>query len=279
MESLLAMSEQDMLTDIHRLCDEIEINGFAIVRNLIDRDTVTELSRHADSAWRRGVDPDRPHSKVEIAGAEVEAVDAVRSVARETRLLGTMLALLGPNIYVNYTGFTINPPQAPDKAPMEFHTDGGRISREHAGGAEPRYSIKTSVWLTDGTQLGVGNFYVIPGSHKWRTRPDADLDALAVPVLVNVGDAIIFERRVWHTRKPNLSSTTRKVLFLDYAPRWMERKCPSVALSLNHYLEPIENQLFNNQANWSAFAPKKHMIPCLALMKALGITRREDRAR
>lgn len=43
MESLLAMSEQDMLTDIHRLCDEIEINGFAIVRNLIDRDNSSSV--------------------------------------------------------------------------------------------------------------------------------------------------------------------------------------------------------------------------------------------
>ncbi|WP_164721266.1 phytanoyl-CoA dioxygenase family protein [Burkholderia stagnalis] len=270
------MSEQDMLIEIRRLCDEIETNGFAIVRNLIDRDTVVELSRHADSAWRRGADPGRPHSKVEIAGAEVEAVDAVRSVAREARLLGTMLALLGPNIYVNYAGFTINPPQARDKAPMEFHTDGGRISREHVGGAEPRYSIKTSVWLSDGARLGRGNFHVIPGSHKWRSKPDADLDSLAVPVLVNPGDAIIFERRVWHTRKPNVSSMTRKVLFLDYAPRWMERKCSSAALPKNYYPDPIENQLFNNQADWSAFAPKKHMIPCLQFMEALGITRREE---
>ncbi|MBP0714299.1 phytanoyl-CoA dioxygenase family protein [Burkholderia sp. AcTa6-5] len=270
------MNEKDMLAEIHRQCDEIEMNGFSIVRNLIDRDVVSELSRHADSAWRRLADPSRPRSKVEIAGAEVEAVDAVRSVAREARLLGTMLALLGPNIYVNYAGFTINPPQARDKAPMEFHTDGGRISREHIGSAEPRYSIKTSVWLTDGAQLGVGNFHVIPGSHKWRSRPHVDLDALAVPVLVNAGDAIIFERRVWHTRKPNMSSKTRKVLFLDYAPRWMERKCPSTALPLNYYPDSIENQLFNNQAGWSAFAPKKHMIPCLPFMQELGITRREE---
>jgi len=271
------MNEKEQHVEmIHRLCDEIESDGYTVIRGLIDAEARAELTRHADLIWKQATDPQRPHSKVEVGGGAIEAIDAVRSLARDVRLLGTMLALLGPNIYVNYAGFTINPPQNRNKSPMDFHTDGGRISSEHHNGVEPRYSIKTSVWLTDGSELGRGNFHVVPGSHKWRMRPEGDLDSLAVPVLVNAGDAIVFERRVWHTRKPNLSSMTRKVLFLDYAHRWMERKCPAANIPVAHFSHPIENQLFNNQADWLAFAPKKQTIPCLQLMESLGIARRVE---
>jgi len=82
-----------------------------VIRELINIEAITNLIYHADLIWKKFSNPLRPHSKVEVEGAVIERIDAIRSVACNIRLLGTMLALLGPNIYVEYSGFTINSPQ------------------------------------------------------------------------------------------------------------------------------------------------------------------------
>jgi ectoine hydroxylase len=263
MGMLLAMM-RDQVVERERAHADLEANGYAVVQRLLSADQIAELTDVCDRVCFPEQDPNKPHSKVEVAGQTVVVHAAVRAIASSPRLLGIILRSMGPNIYVNYAGFTTNPPQATEKKPMEFHQDGGRISRESNEAPDPRYSIKAAVWLTDGTTLGRGNFFVIPGSHLWSTRPARDLDAMAVPVHVAAGDAILFERRVWHTRKPNSSNVTRKVLFLDFAPRWMEPKCPMADPS--EFKEPLERQLFGNDLGWEAFAPKKSRLATLALI-------------
>lgn len=264
MELLLAMTT-DQLAEREEIYADLEAKGYAVVRRLLSSEQIGELTEACVRVCDPSRDPSKPHSKVEVAGEIVVDDRAVRATACSPRLLGVILRSMGPNIYVNYAGFMMNPPQAAEKKPMEFHQDGGRISRESNGAPDPRYSIKAAVWLTDGTTLGRGNFFVVPGSHLWSTRPADDLDSMAVPVHVAAGDAILFERRVWHTRKPNTTNVTRKVLFLDFAPRWMEPKCPMADPS--SFSEPLERQLFGNDSGWETFAPKKSRLATLALIE------------
>ncbi|MEQ1684264.1 MAG: phytanoyl-CoA dioxygenase family protein [Burkholderiaceae bacterium] len=255
--------------DGSRVCLDLEHDGFAVMRGVISPAQVRELEQACDRVCQAHANPAKPRSKVEVAGPEALQFDVVRKLACSDRLLHPILQSLGPNIYVNYAGFTMNPPQAAGKEPMAFHQDGGRISQEQNDAPDPRYSIKVAIWITDGMSLGRGNFHVIPGSHTWRERPALDLDTVAVPVHVAEGDAIFFERRVWHTRKPNLSNVTRKVLFFDFAPRWMEPKYPANAAL--EYDSPLESQLFGNEQGWTAFAPKKRQLPTLGVIQRLAI--------
>lgn len=247
-----------------RVYSELEENGYAVIPQLLSIDLIAELTQACNLVCESQRDPTKPHSKIEVAGPAVVAHQVVRTAACTPRLLSIILRSLGPNIYVNYAGFTTNPPQVTEKKPMEFHQDGGRISSEKGSDSDPRFSIKAAIWLTDGTSLGRGTFFVVPGSHLWSTQPAEDLDSLAVPVLVAAGDAILFERRVWHTRKPNTSKTTRQVLFFDFAPRWMEPKCPMADPSM--FSVPLERQLFGNDLGWETFAPKKGQLATLALI-------------
>ncbi|WP_419735689.1 phytanoyl-CoA dioxygenase family protein [Pseudomonas sp. COR18] len=255
------------------LSEQIQRDGYVVLRNLMDSQELEHLLNHADNFWDTLHDPQRPQSKLEVHGAAVAQIASVRMAACKKRLIDTVLTLLGPNIYVNYIGFTINPPQSEDKQHMAYHQDGGRISKEHAQFFEPRYTVKAAIWLTDGTRLGVGNFYVIPGSHRWKQKPDTKIDELAIPVYVEPGDVILFERRVWHTRKTNTSNTRRKVLFVDYAPRWMEPKCQMDITPPPTYSSPVEEQLFNNKETWRAYAPRKIDLPALDYMSSAGLTR------
>ena len=68
---------------------------------------------------------------------------------------------------------------------------------------------------------------LIPGSHKLDTRPpnsendpDGDPEG-ATDLLVKRGTAVLFDRRMWHSRGWNFSELTRKVLFMGYSYRWL----------------------------------------------------------
>ncbi len=254
------MNEQSV-TD---LVVKLQRDGYAVLKGFINKSCVESLTGFCDALWMDNYNPAKQFSKVEVSGTIVSSNDTVRAVACDEGLINVVTALLGGNICVNYVGVTMNPPQNIDKHPMQFHQDGGRICTEHDADLSPRYSIKVAVWLTHGRELGRGNFFVVPGSHLWKCRPKDNLDDLAIPIFVEAGDAIIFERRVWHTRKQNFSCDMRKVLFVDYAYRWMELKC-----NMRHTEEEISNfselekQLFNNHGYWDSFAPRKGGLPIL----------------
>ena len=89
----------------------------------------------------------------------------------------------------------------------------------------PRLSLKVAYFLSDTSEPGRGNFWVIPGSHL-RDKLERPADGIgqpegAVPVLAKPGTAVFFDRRLWHTASPNWSDVTRKVLFYGYGYRWI----------------------------------------------------------
>ncbi|MBC8138787.1 MAG: phytanoyl-CoA dioxygenase family protein [Fibrella sp.] len=93
---------------------------------------------------------------------------------------------------------------------------------------QPRVSLKVLYFLNDIPTVGMGNFFVLPGSHLTRQLPDALSEedpnpkgTLGIPA--KAGDALIFDRRLWHAASENTSPVTRKVLFYGY--RWLLPKC------------------------------------------------------
>ena len=68
---------------------------------------------------------------------------------------------------------------------------------------------------------------IVPYSHKLDTRPpnsdnnpDGDPEG-AIDLIVKRGTAVLFDRRMWHSRGWNFSDATRKVLFMGYSYRWL----------------------------------------------------------
>jgi ectoine hydroxylase-related dioxygenase (phytanoyl-CoA dioxygenase family) len=90
------------------------------------------------------------------------------------------------------------------------------------------FSLKVGYVLSDLSETGRGATKVIPGSHLWNSLPrPADLTVHnpdpegTLEVTANPGDAFIFDRRQWHSRSTNLSTVTRKMLFVGYTYRWV----------------------------------------------------------
>jgi ectoine hydroxylase-related dioxygenase (phytanoyl-CoA dioxygenase family) len=65
-----------------------------------------------------------------------------------------------------------------------------------------------------------------------------------VPVLVEAGSAVVFDRRLWHARGDNISDRTRKVLFYGYTHRWIRpRDELSIDPSRLAHLTPLRRHL------------------------------------
>jgi ectoine hydroxylase len=138
--------------------------------------------------------------------------------------------ILGWNIYMYHCHIDQHPPVSGPQPPVwGWHQDGGRQNLEMDGeGMRPRLSVKVAYFLSDVSESGRGNMLVIPGSHRWNELPRPDRPEMgfaqpqgAIPLYVRPGTAVVFDRRLWHSRSDNLSPVMRKALFLAYAYRWI----------------------------------------------------------
>ena len=163
-------------------------------------------------------------------------------------------SVLGWNVHIYHSHLDVHPPiRVPKAYRFEWHQDGGRQNRELEGNPRPRMSVKLAYWLSDVSEPGRGNFKVVPGSHtrNWIDGPPRrDVEwpepEGAVEVCVRSGDAVFFDRRLWHRRTDNYSAVTRKAMFFGYTPRWVVARDELAALHSSPVFEslsPVRRQL------------------------------------
>lgn len=175
------------------------------------------------------------------------------------RILPKVWGILGWNIYLYHAHLIVTPPSGKpvDDKTFGWHQDSGRVNREMESHPRPRLSLKVAYFLSDTSEAGRGNFWVIPGSHR---RDTLDLPASgdgqpegAVPVLAKPGTAVFFDRRLWHTASPNWSDLTRKVLFYGYGYRWIRTKDDMTVQSLWEESDPVRRQLLGWGTNANGY--------------------------
>ena len=167
---------------------------------------------------------------------------------------GHVWSVLGWNIHVYHSHLDVHPPIAVD-LPFRFdwHQDGGRQNREIETTPRPRLSVKVAYWLSDVSAPRRGNLKVVPGSHtvNWIDGPPRRDIAWrdpegAIEVTARPGDAVFFDRRIWHTRSRNYSGHTRKAVFFGYTYRWTASRDDVTAARTADWftaLTPIQQQL------------------------------------
>jgi ectoine hydroxylase len=168
---------------------------------------------------------------------------------------------LGWNIHLYHCHLDVTPPQTEPRHSYVWgwHQDGGRQNLDLDSDPRPRMSLKVAFWLSDLSEPGRGNVLVVPGSHESNTLPRPDRPELgfdppagAEPVLASPGDALVFDRRLWHSRSDNLSEHTRRVVFLAYSFRWVR---PRDELGIDpsserfRSLTPVRRQLLGEPAS------------------------------
>ena len=205
--------------------------GYLIVEDAISPEMVDALEEVADrlDAEERAKTGLAPHKLLSKFRTIIED-DILLELLDNKKVFPLLWDILGWNIQLYISHLIMYPPEPPDTPRVtkaaHWHQDGGRpvpeMERPH-----PRLSLKVSYWLSDVTDRDNGAMRIVPCSHKLDTRPpnrdddpDGDPEG-AIDLTVKRGTAVLFDRRMWHSRGWNFSDQTRKVLFMGYSYRWL----------------------------------------------------------
>jgi ectoine hydroxylase-related dioxygenase (phytanoyl-CoA dioxygenase family) len=213
------------LTEVERAA--FERDGYLALPGVLGPTAVQryeELVSDTYERWRRDAGTRRAMHQL----SAVNTCPALAALCSHPRILGAVWPILGWNVHVYHSHVDVHPPEPDAVDSFAWHQDGGRQNRELETEPRPRMSVKVAYWLSDLSESGRGNLRVVPGSHRvnridgppardtaWPDPPGA------VEIRANAGDALLFDRRLWHARSINRSATTRKAVFFAYTYRWV----------------------------------------------------------
>ena len=203
--------------------------GYLIVEEALAPEMVEQLTEVVDridaqERAERGLEPGAMVTKFR----SVVEDDLFFELLDNEKTFPLLWDILGWNIQLYISHLIVYPPEAPDAERKVkgagWHQDGGRPVEEIERPA-PRLSLKISYWLSDTTLPDCGAMRILPGSHRlvdkpFQQDPTEDPEG-AIEVTVKPGTAVLFDRRLWHSRGYNYSGVTRKVLFFGYSYRWL----------------------------------------------------------
>ena len=200
-----------------------------------------------------------------LLGAVANCREAVRLIDHPSTF-PLVWSVLGWNVHIYHSHLDVHPPiRAPQPFRFEWHQDGGRQNRELDGEPRPRMSVKLAYWLSDVSGPGRGNLKVVPGSHTWNRidgPPRRDIEwpdpPNAVEVCARPGDAVFFDRRLWHARSINRSDITRKAIFFGYTLRWVAIRDQAASALADPDLSPVRRQLLGDVCLGRAEAEGDH---------------------
>jgi ectoine hydroxylase len=225
-----------------------ERDGYVVVEDALAPREVVELAAAVDDVWhrRRPTEAERssPLHLLAFLGEDPRFVELVDHPAT----LPLIARILGFNIHCYHCHLDVTPPADHLGPPTwEWHQDGTGQNTDLEV-PRPRLSVKVAYFLSDVSAPGAGNLRVIPGSHRRDTlrRPsDGGVDPPgAISLCVRPGTAVLFDRRLWHSRSVNRSSRTRRALFYAYTYRWIRpRDEPSLSPDAIASLTPVRAQL------------------------------------
>jgi Phytanoyl-CoA dioxygenase (PhyH) len=235
--------------DFVRLTEEqrqsFDEDGFLVVRDAVDKETVERLVEAGDRRARAFLDKPELPGKEEYNHLDLRPgllkEKALFSLLTHSPTMPLVVQLLSPNIHLHSLALIYKRPVSPEGTPFRrgWHRD-IRIPKDLGHRDLPLVGIKVCYCLTDFHQPNSGMTLFARKSHK-------SSEALAISkkkidpenwevcdLTLNAGDAVLFENRIFHTAAPNRSDRVSRVLMYGYAYRWMK---PEV------YLDTPDEQL------------------------------------
>ncbi len=220
-------------------------DGFLVVRNAVDKETVERLVEAGDRRARSFLDKPELLGKEEYNHLDLRPgllkEKAFFSLVTHSPTVSLVVQLLSPNIHLHSLALIYKRPVSPDGTPFRrgWHRD-IRIPKDLGHRDLPLVGIKICYCLTDFHQPNSGMTLFARKSHRSSeplTVSKKEIDPKnweVCDLTLNAGDAVLFENRIFHTAAPNRSERVSRVLMYGYAYRWMK---PEV------YLETPDEQL------------------------------------
>ena len=265
------------LTDDER--NAFDRDGYLIFDSMLSPahvDALIEVSDRVDAKEREknGVGPYARQTVRDMVWRDPLFLELVDLPQALPKIWGT----LGWNIQLYHTVLAYSPPapqadQVDHRIVMQgWHQDSGRVNQEIESSPRPRISVKIAYFLSDCSQEGRANLWVVPGSQLEDTYPipvDGSLPHNAIPIMVPKGGAVLFDRRVWHTASSNPSDIGRKAIFYGYSYRWLRPRDDQTVEHLFANASPIRRQLlgYAPSGGYGYTSPTDEDVPLRVFMR------------
>ena len=253
------MTFQRMSPEQRRKWDE---DGYLIIKKALSAKEVTELVAEVDrldeASQRLGRDPNTLLHVVNIINAATEGLfqsvqgsagtilrhepcEAFLNLIDHPSHLGIVCELIGAAIQLSWAEAMVRPPSLTPA--NRWHKDGSKpYYFASVDRMTPLQWARIGFFLTDVDEPDMGNFTVIPGSHRsgFPRLPQGLEHALTITsftkfqqveqidagvpgarqVTVEAGDAVLFHNALWHCVPRNTSNVRRRNLWYVYTPVW-----------------------------------------------------------
>jgi ectoine hydroxylase len=253
--------------------------GYLIIEDALSAEQVEELTEQVDIISERKKNEGQDTKKAMFYTDFIKDHQLFMDLVDYKKILPKVWGILGWNIYMYHTHMIVTPPSGQEKSDKTFgwHQDSGRVNLDVETHPRPRLSLKVAYFLSDISEPGRGNFWIVPNSHLQDSMPLSETGTGqpedAIPVCVKPGTAVFFDRRLWHAASTNWSDVTRKVLFCGYGYRWIRRKDDMTMDGLLEKSDPIRRQLLGDGLNCNGYyTPTEDEVPLKVWMREQGLT-------
>jgi len=200
---------------------QLDEQGYVALESLIDRDFVDELRARTlavfDEEGERAGHEFRTEEHAHRLANLVDKGEVFRRAIVLPRLLEYVRHVLGPEIKLSSLNARSADPFTDVGQPL--HVDMGAIPDERG------YWVCNTVWMLDDFTLENGPTRMIPGSHRWKRRPQDELaDPLAthpdeVLLTGKAGTVAVMNAHLWHGGTANRTSKPRLAMHAFYCRR------------------------------------------------------------
>ncbi|MDE0298328.1 MAG: phytanoyl-CoA dioxygenase family protein [Candidatus Poribacteria bacterium] len=200
-------------------------DGYLHLKGLLTSDEVRELTDVVDRMHAEHLNqPDaEPHHDFDQRNV-MEEDDIFAAMMDHPATFSIVLELMGPYIGLGMSEVIVRPKNLNGKG--RLHTDGGQAMRQIRVSEDSiPLQIKLQYFLTDVPGPNMGNFTLVPGSHR-RLFPEGGFEEgpnipEAVQMRAESGDVAIFTHSLWHGYAPNHSEIPRKSMIYCYVQQFL----------------------------------------------------------
>ena len=214
-----------------------DTDGFLVVPQAIGPEMLARLTSAGDGLMQSFLgDPSQVQMQLRQGIVQQAAFDPL---VINPATIPLVVQLLSPNIQLHSASLIYKKPQAPHSTPRDrgWHRDIG-VAEEVGHAHAPLLGIKVCYCLTDFPTPNSGMTLMARGTHRNAGPLAIPADAVDPPSMVDpllqAGDAMLFENRIFHTAVPNLSQRISKVAIYGYAYRIMKT---------DQYLDPPDDRV------------------------------------
>lgn len=215
-------------------------DGYILIKNVLNQQQISRSLKAVDKIRKPGFF---------FKDGIIEEDDVFLELVDNEKVLPKVWEILGWNIYLVHTHLNVTPGHKNDKSAVLWHQDFDVMYKDCK--PLPGMFAKVCYFLTDTLEPHMGSLMVVPGSHLSNSDPDFKSTK---EILVQAGDVVIFDLRLWHAPGRNRSNKERYAMFYTYGHRWLRPHDVHNDEYLSKIQDPICKQLLGYNASPNAYS-------------------------